>query len=271
MFKKLKKRCDSLWCRLKLAFRWRFHRPAPRHGRSRELIVSLTSYPGRFPTLHLTLRCLLTQSVRPDRVILWLAETDRHTLPTVVENLQQDGLEIRCCDDLLSFKKIIPTLSNYPEADIVTADDDEYYWSDWLKELIAAAERFPGNVVAHSLHRMVLNEQGIRPYREWQKAVEDQTENPCNFATGCLGVFYPAGCFHPEVLNQAAFMQLCPKGDDIWQYWMARRNGRFVTHSGTKHKQVVWPGSQETSLWKQNRIDNDTQINAMVNAYGLPF
>ena len=212
----------------------------------------------------------MTQSVRPDRVILWLAEADRHALPPMAERLQRDGLEIRCCDDLLSFKKIIPTLSIYPEADIVTADDDAYYWSDWLKELIAAAEQFPANVVAHRLHKMVFNEQGIRPYRDWPKEIRDQTEDPHNFATGCLGVFYPAGCFDPEVLNRTAFMQLCSEADDVWLYWMVRRNGRFEIHSGSRHELVNWLGSQKTSLWNRNKHANDTQINAMIKTYGLP-
>jgi hypothetical protein len=270
MFRKLRERCNSHWCELKLAFRWRFRRPAPKHGRSRELIVSLTSYPKRFPTLHLTLRSLLTQSVRPDRVILWLAEADRHALPATVEKLQQDSLEIRYCDDLLSFKKIIPTLSSYPEADIVTVDDDVYCWPDWLRELIVAAERFPGNAVTHRLHRIIVDEQGIRPYHDWLKNIEDQTEDPHNFATGGLGAFYPAGCFHPEVLNRVAFMQLCPKADDVWLYWMVRRNGRFEMHTGTRHGLVNWLGSQGVSLWEQNKNENDIQINAMIKAYGFP-
>jgi hypothetical protein len=184
--------------------------------------------------------------------------------------LQQDSLEIRCCDDLLSFKKIIPALSNYPEADIVTADDDEYYWPDWLKELIAAAERFPGSVVAHRLHKMVFNEKGIRPYRDWPRIIGDQIEDPHNFAVGCLGVFYPAGCFHPEVLNRDAFAQLCPKADDIWLYWMVRRNGRFEIYSGIRHESVTWADSQKVALWNQNRNDNDAQINAMIKTYGFP-
>jgi hypothetical protein len=214
----------------------------------------------------------LTQSVRPDRVILWLAEGDGHTLPATVENLQRDGLEIRYCDDLLSFKKIIPTLSSYPEADIVTADDDLYFWSDWLKELIAAAERFPGDVVTHRLHKVVFNEQGIRPYQEWPKRIRDQTRNPHNFATGGLGALYPVGCFHPEVLNRDAFMQLCPRADDVWLYWMVRRNGRFEIHSGTRRGLVNWHGSQKIGLYKLNRNQNfnDTQISATIKAYGLP-
>ena len=99
--------------------------PAP-HGLRSPLIVSLTSYPARFGSLHLVLRSLLTQSVRADRVVLWLDEGDEHLLPPAVTSL---GVETRICPRWRSYKKIIPTLMEWPEAHIVTADDDIYYLS----------------------------------------------------------------------------------------------------------------------------------------------
>jgi len=42
--------------------------------RPAELIVSLTTIPERIGKVHLGIDCLLRQSVRPDRVILWLNE-----------------------------------------------------------------------------------------------------------------------------------------------------------------------------------------------------
>lgn len=65
-------------------------------------------------------------------------------------------------------------------------------------------------------------------------------------------------------------MQPCPRTDDVWLYWMVRRNSRFEIHSGTQRGLVNWLGSQKVSLWSRNRIANDTQISAMVKAYGLP-
>jgi hypothetical protein len=41
----------------------------------------LTSYPARFETLHLALSCLLDQSVKADRTILWVAHKDEDHLP----------------------------------------------------------------------------------------------------------------------------------------------------------------------------------------------
>jgi len=268
--RKLLKRLGPVWSRLKIAYRWRMRTTAPLHGRDNQLIVSLTSHAKRFPTLPLTLKSLLTQSIRPDRLILWLAEVDRSVLPESVESLQQEGLEIRYCEDLRSYTKIIPSLASFPEADIVTADDDVYYWSDWLKELVLAAERFPGDVVAHRMHKMLGAGETVRSYREWPKKISDQTRDRYNFATGIGGVFYPAGCFHPDVLNRSEFMRLCPDADDVWLYWMVRLNGRYELHSGTRREPVNWPGSQAAGLWKRNKTGNDAQIRAMIETYGLP-
>ena len=57
------------------------HAGAPRHRLPSELIVSLTSYPPRFKTLHLTIKSLLDQTVRPDRIILWIGRGAMDLIP----------------------------------------------------------------------------------------------------------------------------------------------------------------------------------------------
>ena len=42
--------------------------------RDTKLIVSLTTFPGRINSVHKTISTLLTQTLKPDEVILWLAE-----------------------------------------------------------------------------------------------------------------------------------------------------------------------------------------------------
>src|SRR5690606_34955355 len=55
-----------------------------KHALPGRLIVSLTSYPARFKGLAKTLRTLLAQTVRPDRLILWVAHSDVIKLPKEV-------------------------------------------------------------------------------------------------------------------------------------------------------------------------------------------
>jgi len=97
-----------LACKVTLGFLWR---PAAKpHGLQSPLIISLTSYPARFSKLPLTLKCLLSQNMAADRIILWIAHQDKSALTPAILELQNAGLEIEYCDNLRSYKKIIPTL-----------------------------------------------------------------------------------------------------------------------------------------------------------------
>jgi hypothetical protein len=270
--RKLLKKAMPLWSRAKVSCRWQFRKwlRTEQYEGAVPLIVSLTSYPPRFATLHLTLRSLLLQSLQPTRVILWIAFEDAERLPQEVTQLQKEGLEIRYCEDIKSYKKIIPALEAYPKATIVTADDDIYYWADWLDELFEQSQKYPQDVIAHRVHRLRIERNTILPYREWQENVVDQEALAVNFPTGIGGVLYPPGCFHPDVVQKEAFMRLCSNADDVWLYWMTRRNGHYVRRSATKRIPYPWYGSQEVALWKDNRTQNDLQIANMMQAYGAP-
>ena len=65
-----------------------------------------------------------------------------------VTRLRAYGLEIRFCENLRSYKKIIPALQEYPDAILVTADDDWLYTQDWLAGLWHPYERHPHDIHA---------------------------------------------------------------------------------------------------------------------------
>lgn len=247
-------------------------RPAP-HALPGELVVSLTSYPARFPTLDLTLRSLLAQNVMPDRLILWIAHGDMDLLPERVLALQDEGLSIRPCDDIRSYKKLIPALQAFPGAYIVTADDDVHYASDWLATLVEGVTAGEQVVVARRTHRLKRRQGGrIAPYAGWQWDVRDaaaQRPSTDLVPTGAGGILYPPGAFGPAVLDRALFTRLCPDGDDIWFYWLARLNGTRHRQAGGRFWRINWPSSQRSSLWSGNEGGgNDRMIAAMEAEFG---
>jgi protein O-GlcNAc transferase len=139
------------------------------HNLPAPLIVSLTSYPARFSTLPLTLKCLLSQSMHPDRIILWIAHEDKQELTKDILAFKKKGVEIKFCEDLRAFKKIIPTLELEPDTYIVTADDDAFYPPEWLEKLVTCAQENPGEVIAHRVRRIQLGENGFpRSYLDWK-------------------------------------------------------------------------------------------------------
>lgn len=252
---------------------WRTLRPAAQIQLPAPLYVTLTSYPARFGTLATTLKCLLMQSAAPRAVRLWIAEADLPKVPRSVLALKPYGLQIRTCSDLRSYKKIIPALREEPNAFYVTADDDCYYGATWLERMVRAWTPYSREVICHRAHRIRVSPEGLPlPYREWELELGNESAHPGNFMTGVGGVLYPPGCFAAEVTNEALFQQICRGCDDVWLWWMLRRNGYWVRKIGGTWMPIHWPESQASSLYAANVLDdgNDVAVRAMVQQFGFP-
>lgn len=240
------------------------------HGLASELIVSLTSYPERFPLLHLTLECLLHQSVRADRVILWLAPQDIPLLPRAVTRLCDRGLAIMPAEDTRSYKKIVPALLTFPDAAIVTADDDLYFQRDWLGDLVEAWREWPDALPCHRAHDMRLAGGPVPlPYGKWDFNIAERAASATIFPTSGAGVLYPPGSLDPDVTRSELFRDLCPMADDIWLYVMGRRRGNVFRKIGPAGRLITWELEQESALWHFNQKDggNDLQMRNVMAHY----
>lgn len=249
------------------------HRSTRPHGLPRPLVVSLTSFHKRFPVLEKTLNCLLLQSIRPDHVVLWLSDEDIAKLPHTILKLRDLGLDIRGTKNLRSFTKIIPTLDTFPDAFVVTADDDVYYWPTWLEELVDEHKRTGKPVICHRGHQIRLDEAGYpAPYTQWHRGVRRSTVSPLLFPTGVMGVLYDPRIFHDDVRRTDLFLELCPFADDVWLYWMHRLKGSTPRLIPCQHRVLEWPGGQEQNLRSSNvgQSGNDVAISRMIEHYGWP-
>jgi hypothetical protein len=260
-----------------LALRWRVwgaSKSTKLHNLNVPLVVSLTSYPPRYPTLLPTLQSLLMQSIKPDHLELWVAENDFDILPASIMALRERGLSIKTCSDIRSYKKIIPALAAHPDAIIVTADDDAYYWPTWLEELVSAYNPAVKEVLCHRAHKIVFRDSD-RPasYREWTYETVDASASRTIFPTGLGGILYRPGIFVPEVSRQEHFQTYCPTADDVWLFWMAALNGALFRKVGPVRRFILWRGGQDVALYNHNVLGgdaNDGQIGAMIAAYGFP-
>ncbi|MES1199324.1 MAG: glycosyltransferase family 2 protein [Pseudomonadota bacterium] len=263
------------WLQHRVERGWPRARPTvAAHGLPAPLIVSLTSFPPRFATLAPTLKCLLSQTIGADAVVLWIAHDDAGRLPVEVKRLVAHGLAIRMCDDTRSFKKIIPALDAYPDAFIVTADDDVFYPSDWLEGFVRAYDPTRREIICRRAHMIRMRADGVPlPYRAWTYDVAEELASPLLFPTGVGGVLFPPHALNADARDRAAFTRLCPNADDIWLYWMARRAGCNVRRIGARRAMITWPRSQGFSLQASNATwggANDAQIANMIAHYGFP-
>lgn len=243
-----------------------------------EVVVSLTTYRQRIHEVYLTIESIMRSTVKPNRIILWLAEDEfgGKDLPIVLQNQMKRGLEVRYCEDLRSYKKIIPTLQLCPDACIVTIDDDAIYEPDLLEHLIASYKMHPDCVSASRIHRIRTSADGMPlPYVQWDFFQYDESPSHRNFLTGVGGNLFPPHALSEQVTDQKTFMRLCPKGDDIWLNAMLMANGvkvvKSFTHNENGDDYVLNESPYVESLWSSNKQEdgNDVQIRAVWEKFQL--
>ncbi len=238
---------------LNLALEPRLHRLVYGPPRSsKNVIVSLTSFPERLPKLHHCIRSVMAQSLKAEKVVLYLArdECRDENVPARLQRLQRKGLEIRYVDNnARSLNKVCHALEDFPDKMIVTCDGDKLYPVDWLERLVATAEAHPGCIVCNRSRRIVFNAdvQAV-PYNQWPMSrIPEPTSE--TLPMGVSGILYPPGSLHPDVLDTELFLKLSETSDDLWLKIMSLRQG-------TKCVQVTPMRSAFASIpfWKGQKL-----------------
>ena len=242
------------------------------------IIVSLTSYGERIAELKYTLYSLVVQSVRPEKIIVNLAFEDEKYLNNELRFFEKYGVEFFFCKNIRSYKKLLPTLERFPNACIVTTDDDMYYERNWLKRLYEEHLRHPNDICGHLAYKLTHNNRGIKPYSEWTHNYKAACEDQSIFLIGCNGILYPSRCFHTDILNEKLYTTLAPFADDIWFYFMSIINGRKIRQvkNPIRNLRFVNPYREYgivsgTTLTQQNvgENKNDIQFRNVLAYYGI--
>lgn len=231
--------------------------------RKTKLIVSLTTFPQRIDTVYKTISTLLNQTLKPDEIILTLAESQfpDKKLPQSLIILEKYGLTINWYkEDIKSFKKLVPALEKYPDDIIVTADDDIFYPKNWLENLYGLYLKNPKCACANRAF-MVKNKKD-RFYMTSRSYTFNDTYLPRyrnEFMTG-YGTLFPPHSLSEKVFDRETFMKEIPTNDDIWFWAMAVLNGTkiIVNPEGFKLHLIENKEVQEYSLKNMNR--NDTTV-----------
>ena len=250
------------------------------HALPNKLVVSLTSYIPRFKTLLPTILTLIQQKIAPNTILLWVSHEDYSHLPDDIMKLQgkvnNQGttFEILKTDDTGPYKKIIPTLERFPDSFIVTAYDDVYYPKWWLKNLINEYNGNNREILCYRAHEISFSaaEKTINPYNYWKRD-SPSVDKHLGFPVGIGGVFYPPNSLHDLVTRHELYKKICPMADDIWLFWMARKQGSTVKKVSRKFSPICWPSSQKIGLINQNVQNNanDLKIKNMIDRFGWPL
>lgn len=206
------------------------------------IVVSLTSYPARFPTLHICLKSILNQTTKPSKVVLWLdQDVSLKDVPKNILKLQKNGLEIRCeGDSLKPHKKYIHAMREFRDACIITVDDDVIYTRDMISSLYASYQKHPDCISARRVHKILYDmDHHAVEYNSWvYDCKKDEGPSMQLFATGVGGVLYPPHIFDmsTENFNSQNIKDNAWSVDDVWL--------KFVENS--LNIPVVWVSNKQT-------------------------
>lgn len=189
-------------------------------------------------------------------------------LPNSLLKLQKkykNQFEILWCNDIKSYKKLIPSLQAFEEYPIITADDDVYYHHQWLEKLWNSYLESPKCIHAH-----MVTKASLKPCSKWQYATKQKSQ--INYlGIGVGGILYPPHCLHNDIFNISNFQKLAPYADDLYFWAMAALNNTQtkLVDNPLGHPQLSLNFWDTPNLYEKNCGENlnDIQFQNILNHY----
>lgn len=247
------------------------------NDKNEEIIVSLTTIPSRFDKIYYTIKSIFLQTLRPDRIILYLdSDVSINRLPKNLEPFIKLGLEIESRPgNIRAHKKYFYAMKEHPKAIIITVDDDLIYPKFLIQSLYDMYTRYPKCVITARAHRITFDDNGdVVPYNKFDWEVDEiGVPSVSLMATGCAGVLYPPECLDKKYLAIELIEKLSLGNDDVYLKFVeiiARRKTVLCsTNIWRDTTEIV--GSQEVALSKDNveNNKNDLYIKKCMKHFGF--
>lgn len=241
------------------------------------IIVSLTTHAKRIYDVHVAIESIMQGSLKPNKIVLWISDDYKNkSLPLVLKKQMQRGLEIEYCKDVRSYTKLIPSMNKYPEAAIVTIDDDIIYPYDMLESLVGAYVENPECICANWIHQIPANlNDEYKSLLDWPVLHDVDDLSLLYFYEGFGGVLYPPHSLDPEVFNENVFLDICKYADDVWFNAMSLKAGTKVKYAWRRYGLIPLVGNKSVQVVALRNVNsngdilNDKQIKAVYGKYGL--
>lgn len=185
---------------------------------SSSLPISLTSISSRLHLLPKTLKSLLTQTLKPEAIHLWLSkeafgiDTGCKSIPQELQTMieREPLLHLHWTENIGSFRKLLPFAKLYPNTPVLVVDDDTLYESTFVETAYTLWKKNQC-CIAFRASIMLLDE----PYMSWLNGAGEKSIYL--FPKGNGGIVYHTSWFQDLRIHDAnTFLKLCPTADDIW-------------------------------------------------------
>lgn len=209
--------------------------------REETITVSLTSFPARIESVGYAILSLFHQTMKPDRIVLWLADGQfpEKKMPDLLNRLQEKGLEIRFCEDLRSHKKYHYALQEQRQNELViTYDDDIIYPENSIELLYKKHLQFKECIICNYAGECLQSGGVFAPFKRWKTYTDEGVKSPSMkiFPYTGGGVLYPLNSVNNEAFNVEKMKEIAFFADDLWMRYMSVLNDTKVVKTSKAHK-----------------------------------
>lgn len=239
-----------------------------------KLIVSFTTYKERLPYVHLMVKSLLENTMKPYKIVMTLFKDDVQYISKELQKYIDNGIiELITCDiDIRSHKKYYYVMQKYREYPIITVDDDVYYSKDLIKSLYNTYLKYPDCIIGRRSRVIYYDTNGLaKKYKYWDLNNSIVTPTDNILFTGVGGILYPPNAFNISEKNLEDIYKYITV-DDMYLYYLAMLNGYtnvWVKNNETTPKEIK--EVQKYGLFnnenkiKETKNPNDVAITELIN------
>lgn len=232
-----------------------------------KIVISLTSYPARIPTIHKVIESLFDQEEKADEIVLWLSRQEfpgeNEVLPDALRQLiGKNGFRIEWVNgNLKSHKKYFYALQNNENV-VITIDDDMYYSKSMIHTLMESYRKHPNAISARNVHMIFKEKDHVLPYLTWESEVEEYIgmERMDLCAIGVNGILYPPNCANMNWFDESAISEYAENQDDLWLKVQEVYSDIPVVYTGLGEKDILIEESQSSVLYISNAYEGLNDI-----------
>ena len=212
---------------------WYLAKTHERTGKREDgVIVSFTSFPTRINDVWQVVECMMRQSFKPSKILLWLSEEQFPTVDSIPQSLRDregEVFEIRMVEgDIRSHKKYYYVAKEYPKSLIFLIDDDIYYPTNIIERTMKVYSEYPDSVICNYGYHILHNNKGeLLPYNSWPREFNHSKSKDIFLGSGGGTLFRPCE-LHDELTNIAKARELAPIADDVWLNCIMRLSNKEI-------------------------------------------
>lgn len=189
--------------------------------KDKQLIVSLTSWSKRIGNIPIVLDTIFAQTVQPDAIVINLSldEFPTRELPANVQSYidAYDRIHVNwVVHDTRVWKKFLPTLLLYPDALILTIDDDILYPTTMIEDFMRAHAKYPDRPISGNHY--------------WYKGIKAHC--------GCASLVQAKHFEGWQKYYKHSFRISCPSSDLFYTY-LAAKNGYFYAETEVDYMSII--------------------------------